>query len=73
MDSVWVFGYLGDAFISRVRDIFFQGGTRVESHIHRVTEKLVDPIKCRKAFNGGRGGEGGSRRAGRTELDGAIN
>lgn len=34
------------------------------------TEKLVDPIKCRKAFEGG---EGGSRRAGRTGLDGAIN
>lgn len=47
-------------------EIFFEGGTRVESHI-RVTEKLVDPIKCRKAF------KGESRRAGRTGLDGAIN
>lgn len=47
-------------------EIFFEGGTRAVSHI-RVTEKLVDPIKCRKAF------KGESRRAGRTGLDGAIN
>lgn len=60
-----VFGFLGDAF-----EIFFEGG--ISLCIYRVTEKLVDPIKCRKAFK--EGGEGrGSRRAGRTGLDGAIN
>lgn len=51
-------------------EIFFEGG--ISLCIYRVTEKLVDPIKCRKAFK--EGGEGrGSRRAGRTGLDGAIN
>lgn len=52
-------------FVSRVIiGVFFERGT---TEPVGVRQKLVDPIKRRKAF------KGKSRRAGRTGLDAAIN
>lgn len=50
-----VFGFLGDAFVSRVRDIFRRWNLSVYIQSYRETGR---PNKMSKGVQGGRGGEG---------------